>query len=121
MLKAGASLAVVQRMLGHTDPNVTANTYGHLDLDDLRKSVERLSFSDAPVLSESQAEVIPLAANGSREPEVARRGLPVVPQATEATLNGAAHRENHQRSRGVELNGPTRIRTWNLAVMSRQL
>jgi integrase len=119
MLKSGASLAVVQRMLGHTDPNVTANTYGHLDLDDLRKSVERLSFTDevrAPV-----AEVLPLAANGAKEAEVARHGLPVVPSPSETASSSSAHRQNHQHSRAVEVSGPTRIRTWNQAVMSRQL
>ncbi len=31
LLKAGISLAVVQRILRHSDPRLTANTYGHLE------------------------------------------------------------------------------------------
>jgi integrase len=121
MLKSGASLAVVQRMLGHTDPNVTANTYGHLDLDDLRRGVERLSFGGVVEAEAPPAEVLPLAVNGSPDAEIERRGLPVAHGLSEEGFRTRARAENHQRSRAVEANGPTRIRTWNQAVMSRQL
>lgn len=115
MLKAGATLAVVQRMLGHADSNVTANTYGHLDLDDLRQGVGRLSFS-----SEAPATAVPaeLAATGTDE-AAEPRGLPVVPEGKRGTEEPVMRGENHSRARGVTTSGPTRIRTWNQAVMRR--
>lgn len=36
LLKAGAPLAVVQRILRHPSPTITIEIYGHLDLDDMR-------------------------------------------------------------------------------------
>ena len=37
-------LATVQKVLRHTDPAITSEIYGHLDLDDMRKAVNKLSF-----------------------------------------------------------------------------
>ncbi|TMB31673.1 MAG: hypothetical protein E6J58_24180, partial [Deltaproteobacteria bacterium] len=34
LVKAKVPLAIVQRILRHTDPKVTSEVYGHLDLDD---------------------------------------------------------------------------------------
>lgn len=48
--KADVSLATVQRILRHTDPAITSEIYGHLDLDDMRKAVNKLSFNRGPVL-----------------------------------------------------------------------
>jgi len=61
LLKAGATLAFVQKFLGHSDPKLTASTYGHLEANDSRKFLERLSF--APRAPEQLAEVLPLAVN----------------------------------------------------------
>ena len=47
LLKAGATLAVVQRVMRHSDPRITADTYGHLDVTDMRAALERLSFAPA--------------------------------------------------------------------------
>lgn len=44
LLKAEVPLATVQRVLRHTDPSITSEIYGHLDLDDMRKAVNKLSF-----------------------------------------------------------------------------
>jgi hypothetical protein len=41
-LKAGVPLATVQKILRHSDPRLTALTYGHLDIDDMRAGMERL-------------------------------------------------------------------------------
>jgi integrase len=43
LLQAGVSLAIVQRVLGHSSPVLTANTYGHLVVDDLRAGLDRIS------------------------------------------------------------------------------
>src|SRR5215831_11684243 len=44
LLKAGVPLATVQRILRHSDPAITSEVYGHLDLDDMRAGINRLSF-----------------------------------------------------------------------------
>ncbi len=84
-MMAGASPAAVQRILGHSDPRLTAETYGHLAPDYLRGEVERLAFTlppaDVPVVVEvpsravAGADQTPLSAqarpNGSPEKEKA--------------------------------------------------
>jgi hypothetical protein len=45
MLKNGASLDYVKRMLGHADISMTSNTYGHLLPDRDRSQVNQLSNS----------------------------------------------------------------------------
>ncbi len=42
LLRGGAGLAKAQRLLGHSDPKLTAAVYGHLDAEDLREAVESL-------------------------------------------------------------------------------
>jgi integrase len=49
LLKAEVPLATVQRILRHTDPAITSEIYGHLDLDDMRKAVNKLSFQPRPL------------------------------------------------------------------------
>ena len=44
LLKAGVPLATVQRILRHSDPTITMKVYGHLDLEDMREGIDRLSF-----------------------------------------------------------------------------
>lgn len=38
-------MAVVQKVLRHTDPANTAGVYGHLDMDDMRKAINTLGES----------------------------------------------------------------------------
>jgi hypothetical protein len=45
LLKAGVPLATVQRILRHTDPRLTAMTYGHLDVSDMRAGLNGLATS----------------------------------------------------------------------------
>lgn len=47
LARAGVSLQQVQRLLGHSDPKLTAAVYTHLEIDDLREAVERLDSSNA--------------------------------------------------------------------------
>ena len=39
LLKAGVPLATVQRILRHSDPAITTEVYGHLDVEDMRKGL----------------------------------------------------------------------------------
>jgi integrase len=111
LLKARVPLAVVQRILGHSSPTITAGVYGHLDVEDMRAGLEQLSFqpSEAPV-----AEVFPLAVG-------ARRGAPVVRNPPGAGFRAGAPNENPEQSREVKGGGPSWIRTRDQSVMSRQL
>lgn len=45
LLQAGVGIAHLQRILGHSTPVLTANTYGHLVVDDLRRAMAQLSIS----------------------------------------------------------------------------
>jgi integrase len=64
LLKIGTPLAVVQRLVGHSDPSITTEIYGHLEAEDARVHLERLSFS--PIAQDAAAA------------EVTPRGVPVV-------------------------------------------
>jgi hypothetical protein len=93
-------LAVVQRILRHSSPTVTAAVYGHLDIEDMGAALGKLSFT--PKL-ESRRSGAPDCRHGGF-------GAPVV-----------RNREKVKSKRDVSLNGPSRIRTWDRSVMSRQL
>ncbi len=41
LVRTGAPLAVTQRVLGHSNPKLTARVYTHLGAEDLRGAVER--------------------------------------------------------------------------------
>jgi integrase len=45
MLKAGVPVATVQRILRHSDPAITTEVYGHLDVEDMRKGLDQLDFT----------------------------------------------------------------------------
>ena len=89
LMRAGASLAHAARLAGHSDIRLTAETYGHLDFEDLRRPLEALSFP-------RMAEVLE-----------ARRGAPVVrlpgrakneaPEAVDFSNNlGGLHQSGRQ-------------------------
>jgi integrase len=44
LLKAGVPFATVQRILRHTDPRLTTEIYGHLDVEDMRRGINELRF-----------------------------------------------------------------------------
>jgi hypothetical protein len=48
LLQDGVSLPVVQRILRHSDPRLTTETYGHLEVTDMRAALGRLSFGVKP-------------------------------------------------------------------------
>ena len=76
LLREGVPLAVVQRVLRHEDPKLTAQTYGHLERDFLLASVDRLRFEGMP--APEQAPIRATVGNrgtlmGPRSPEM-RKG-----------------------------------------------
>ncbi len=40
LARRGVGLVQVQRLMGHSDPKLTAQVYTHLDVEDLRRAVE---------------------------------------------------------------------------------
>ncbi|MBL9039189.1 MAG: site-specific integrase, partial [Archangium sp.] len=44
MLKTGVAAAAVQRMLRHKDARLTLQTYGHLDMEDMRQGVDAMDL-----------------------------------------------------------------------------
>jgi excisionase family DNA binding protein len=65
LLKEGVSLATVQRVLRHTDPRITSSVYGHLDVEDMRKAVNKLPVSP---LRQDAIDVETARAAASRQP-----------------------------------------------------
>ena len=55
----------VQRILRHSDPRITTETYGHLQPDYLRSEIDRLRFGTAPA-NDLSNELQPSAANRYR-------------------------------------------------------
>jgi len=111
LLKARVPLAVVQRILGHSSPTITAGVYGHLDVEDMRAGLEQLRFQ--PV-EEPVSQVLSLALG-------ARRGAPVVRNSAGAGFSVTPPNKNPEEFREGEGCGPSWIRTRDQSVMSRQL
>jgi integrase len=49
LMMAGVNPGAVQRILRHSDPRITTETYGHLQPDYLRSEIDRLHIDAAPV------------------------------------------------------------------------
>ncbi len=70
LLKAGVPLETVRRLLRHSDPKLTADVYGHLEVEDIRAGVNRLpSFADLAPTVPAVEELRAVA--GERGPDVA--------------------------------------------------
>jgi hypothetical protein len=48
LMMAGVNPGAVQRILRHSDPRITTETYGHLQPDYLRSEIDRLRFNIEP-------------------------------------------------------------------------
>src|SRR5207253_362445 len=72
LLRAGVDLHRVQRILRHKDVKLTTDTYGHLDVEDLRAAVETLPKSNV-VDADFSIEALPAA---EKTPRRATRLLP---------------------------------------------
>jgi len=73
LLKSGVPLATVQRVMRHTDPAVTTETYGHLEMSDMQTGVDQLRFDLPEQLFEEK---------------VTRRGAPVVRKSKTGKMKG---------------------------------
>ena len=64
LLKAGVPLATEQKILRHSDPKITASVYGHLDLEDMRAGLAKLTLGPAAVRPSTPARAA-LAGEGA--------------------------------------------------------
>ena len=109
LLKAKVPYAIVQRIMRHRDPRLTNQTYGHLEIDDMRIALDEFAAGTAPVLS---AAVV-----ASDRKNFCTY---LVPSPPETAVRARARTPNPAHALGKS-SGPSRIRTWDQSVMSRQL
>ena len=50
MARRGVPLVVAQRLLGHSDPKLTARAYVHLDVEDIRTAIEGLPHAGVAII-----------------------------------------------------------------------
>jgi integrase len=60
LLRLGTPMHVVQKILGHASIDLTVDTYGHLDVEDMRAAMQRLPATS--LVLEKRADPLPLAA-----------------------------------------------------------
>ena len=60
LLKSGVPLATVQKILRHTDPRLTAEIYGHLDMADMHAGMQKLAekLHTPPFASETPSNAL---------------------------------------------------------------
>jgi hypothetical protein len=90
-MMAGVNPGAVQRILRHSDPRVTTETYGHLQPDYLRSEIDRLRFGTAPA-NDLSKELQPSAANRYRCPAPRRASASPLacPRARQPSPSAAA-------------------------------
>ena len=66
LMMAGANPGAVQRILRHSDPRITTETYGHLQPDYLRSEIDRLCLGTAPA-NDLSSDSQPSAARRHRQ------------------------------------------------------
>lgn len=68
LLQAGVDIKIVSQLLGHSSIALTADTYAHLLVDDIRAGMERLKIGDHGVTGAASgvAELSPLPRHGVR-------------------------------------------------------
>jgi hypothetical protein len=105
LLKANVPYAIVQRIMRHRDPRLTTETYGHLEINDMRIALDELAEGTAPQLQEAVAA-------SDRE----SFGTYLVPISSETPVRARARTPNPARAQ-AKTSGPSKIRTWDQSVM----
>jgi len=83
-MQAGSPPAAVQKILGHSDPRMTTEVYGHLAPGYLRTEIDRRSFGLPAPATSKVVEVDVVRTAGIAAP------LAGYPLTTAATINDAA-------------------------------
>jgi len=104
LLRAGVDPHRVQRILRHTDIRVTLGTYGHLQVEDLRDAVNRITPQAC------RLELTPEAVEPKTVVNLAPRGDFSVHAAKPALHHAVADLENLRETRALQ-SGRSRFRT----------
>ena len=104
LLREGVPLAVVQKVLRHEDPKLTAQTYGHLERDFLLASVDRLRFEGMPA-----PEPLPIRATAGN------RGTLMGPTSMERRKGSKARERNTRASDPFSVRAIQDSNLWPLA------
>jgi len=104
LLREGVPLAVVQKVLRHEDPKLTAQTYGHLERDFLLASVDRLRFEGMPV-----PEPLPMRATARN------RGTLMGPTSLDTRKGPEAREQNRRASDPFSVRAIQDSNLWPLA------
>ncbi len=128
LAKAGVSLQVAQRLMRHSAPKLTANTYTHLGLLDMQGAVDKLPALESedthPVAAVSVArEVAPTSAPKGHLPSFSGNLEGDNPnRVTDHATGTLANKDKGCQGVAREKNGvPGRNRTRNLLVRSQTL
>jgi integrase len=99
LLRAGVDIHRVQRILRHRNVALTASTYAHLNVEDLRPAVDALpaSFVSLPQLPPAR----------EKSEKTAPRATRLLPAPHPDPKTKAAASQNHEGSRGLIDVGPT--------------
>ena len=93
----GADLPAVQRILRHTDPRMTTETYGHLVPDYLRSQIDRLSFGPMIGPTDPSAASVPTVSSAEQSlAKIPPRFSPIL--LPEAENLGSGGRSTRSRS-----------------------
>jgi len=103
LLKEGVPLATVQRVLRHTDPRLTTEIYGHLDVEDMRAGLDRLRI--ATPSAPQAVDASPLQ-NSSRVIPIFRPdGAPVVRGGASSEKTSPVSPPKSKKNRAVDWSG----------------
>ena|SRR5882672_2116950 len=100
-------MQIVQRIARHSNIRLTVDTYGHLDVSDLREAMETLGEATGVLPDALEAEVI-------ARTELLARGPTGVQALPEGKKRGPGSLEIPEESRALAVGAEHRVRTGDL-------
>ncbi len=98
----GVPLATVQRVLRHTDPRLTTEIYGHLDVEDMRAGLDRLRIATTSAPPEVRTGV---QDSSNVIPIFRPNGAPVVRGGASSEKTSPAPFSNTKEDRALDWSG----------------
>jgi hypothetical protein len=107
LLKAAVPFATVQRMLRHTDPRLTTEIYGHLDVEDLRAGINKLKLTQHTSTVRQNSNPRPVGSNGAElgADNLGQRGAPVVRSFGDPKNEGPGSKDFSNETRPFTVSG----------------